>query len=519
MPSSTSGRPDPSLIDTLCRPEAFDHPADDVDLIETHISWVILAGDFVYKIKKPIVLDFLDFGTLEKRRHCCEEEIRLNRPWAPDLYIGVVPIAQQDGEIRFGGNGDVLEYAVKMHRFEQHLRLDRQLAAGRLSVADMKELGRNVADRHAAAEIPGKGDRHRLVEQAIHWFWENFDHLGAVLSEPEYSFLHGWTAQEIAEHEATLWRRYDDGFVRDCHGDLHLGNLVRLPTGITTFDCIEFNPDLRFSDVWADVGFLTMDLLEKGRPDLAAHFLNRYLECSGDYEGAALLDLYFVYRCLVRAKVAAILAKGRVSAAEAETDIAEAREYCEMARRQASKGPRLLVIMSGLSGSGKTWLSGQLMATLPAIRVRSDIERKRLFGFAETADSRSGIGTGIYAADADRATYERLFDIASLLLRADHHVILDAAFLKPEQRRVARRVGEQAGCQSVLLSVEAPEALLRARIRERAASDAEVSEANIEVLEHQLAGQAPPKADEAAIRVDTSGDVDIEALVRAIGLH
>ena len=519
MPSNISGRPDTSLIDALRRQEAFDHPVDAIDLIETHISWVLLAGDYVYKIKKPIVLDFLDFGTLEKRRHCCEEEIRLNRPWAPDLYLGVVPISKSDGDVRFSTAGEIVEYAVKMRRFDQALRLDRQLEAGFLSVEDMRELGQNIADRHAAAEVAGDDARQRLVGQAIHWFWENFDHLGPILGKDEYDFLYDWTARELAKYEETLWRRYDEGFVRDCHGDLHLGNLVRLPSGITTFDCIEFNPDLRFSDVWADVGFLTMDLLEKERPDLAAHFLNRYLECSGDYEGAQLLDLYFVYRCLVRAKVAAILAKERVSEAERDADIVGAREYCDMARRQASKGPRMLIVMSGLSGSGKTWLSGQLMAKMPAIRIRSDIERKRLFGIAETADSGSGIGTGIYDRDADRATYERLIQLAGLLLRANHHVILDAAFLEPEQRLAAIAIAREAGCKSVLLSVEAPEETLRQRIREREAASGEASEANIRVLEHQLASYEPPGPDEAAMTVDTSSDLDIDDVLGSIRLH
>ena len=507
---------DAGLVEALLRPDAFPHPADDIELMETHISWVILAGNYAYKIKKPVVLDFLDFGTLERRRHFCEEELRLNRPWAPELYLDVVPITGPADEPVMGGDGEVLEYAVKMLRFDQDLRLDRQLADGLLTVPDMKELGQAIAARHAAAERPDPADRERLVGQAVHYFRENFDHLGDILDEDEFRFLGDWTERELEKHGATLRGRFDDGFVRDCHGDLHLGNLVRLPSGITTFDCIEFNPDLRNTDVFADVGFLVMDLTENGHPELAAHFLNRYLERSGDYEGAVLLDLYFVYRCLVRAKVASIRSRERDSDTERAADIAKARDYAAMARRQATNGQPILTIMCGLSGSGKTWLSERLMAALPAIRIRSDIERKRLFGLDETADSESGIGSGIYSPSASVETYERLFTLADSLLAAGHHVILDAAFLKKRQRVSAGSVASSLDVDSVLVYAQAPVDVLRSRIEERAMLKDEASEANLAVLEHQLATAELPRSDEKALIVDTDHGLDIEALADSI---
>ena len=516
MPYSTFHRPDSSLVEALLRPEAFSHPADDIELMETHISWVVLAGQYAYKIKKPLVLDFLDFGTLDKRRHYCEEEIRLNRPWAPDIYLDVVAITGTPDAPQFDGEGDALEYAVRMRRFDQGLRLDRQLADGRLTVPDMKEVGKNIAARHAAAERPDPADRERLVGQAVHYVRENFDHLGDILDEEEFRFLGDWTERELDKHEATLLQRFDDGFVRDCHGDLHLGNLVRLPTGITTFDCIEFNPDLRTTDVFADVGFLVMDLTEKGHPELAAHFLNRYLERSGDYEGVVLLDLFFVYRCLVRAKVAAIRSRERESDAERAADTREAREYCAMARRQATRSRPALVIMCGLSGSGKTWLAERLMAAVPAIRVRSDIERKRLFGLDETAETGSGIGTGIYSPQASAETYERLFTLADGLLTAGHHVVLDAAFLQTKQGVCARSVAASLGVNAVLVYAEAPVDVLRSRIEERAGRNDEASEADLVVLEHQLAAAELPRSVDMALYVDTSREVDIEGLVQSI---
>ena len=507
---------DASLVEGLLRPGAFPHPAGDIELLQTHISWVVLAGDYAYKIKKPVVLDFLDFGTLEKRRHYCEEELRLNGPWAPELYLEVVAITGPADEPVIGGDGEPLEYAVKMLRFDQDLRLDRQLDAGLLTVADMKELGQTIAARHAAAERPDPADRERLVGQAIHYFRENFDHLAEVIADDEFRLLRDWTERELGRHTATLRQRFDDGFVRDCHGDLHLGNLVRLPSGITTFDCIEFNADLCKTDVFADVGFLVMDLTEKGHPELAAHFLNRYLEKNGDYEGAVLLDLYFVYRCLVRAKVAAIRSREHEDEDARVADIGEARDYAAMAHRQATKGAPVLVIMHGLSGSGKTWLAERLMAALPAIRVRSDIERKRLFGLDEMADSKSGIGSGIYSPDASVETYERLYTVADRLLAAGHHVILDAAFLKKKQRVSAKSLASSLGVESVLVCAETPVEVLRSRIEERARQKDEASEADLAVLEHQLGSAAPVLRNEAAIHVDTNVDIDVENVVSAI---
>jgi len=507
---------DDNLVQALLHPRAFDHAADAVELVETHISWVILAGDYAYKIKKPLVLDFLDFGSLEKRKFCCEEEVRLNRPWAPNIYLDVVPITLRRGQPRFDGSGEAIEYAVKMRRFDQALRLDNQLASGLLTVADMKELGRNIADRHAAATVPNASERDRLVEQAKHFVRENFDHLAGIINEHDFAFLHDWTLQELDKLNGAIVQRFDDGFFRDCHGDLHLGNLVRLPGGITTFDCIEFNPDLRYTDVFADVGFLTMDLVDKGRHDLAAHFLNRYLECSGDYDGVKLHDFYFVYRCLVRAKVAAIRSRERDTAAERDADVAEAHDYCNIARRQATKGPRAMVVMSGLSGSGKSWVSEQLMAKLPAIRLRSDIERKRLFGLDETEQSGSAVGAGIYTADSSLAAYARLFDLAGELLTAGHHVILDAAFLRAEDREAAKDIATAADCASVLLNVGAPADVLRERLRKRSAAKQNISEAGLDVLEHQRATADEITSDECAIDVDNSDAVDIGAIASSI---
>ena len=513
-----AARLDTSLVDALMTPAAFEHPVSSVELIETHISWLILADDFVYKIKKPITLDFLDFGDLERRRFFCEEEIRLNKPFAPDIYLDVVPIHIEDGQPRFGAGGEAIEYAVRMRRFDNDMRLDVQLERGNLSVEDMKELGRNIAGRHAGAEHVDTSERDRVVTLAKEFIWDNFAALEKFADETGLNALREWTTLELESVEELLWERFDDGYVRDCHGDLHLGNLVRLPDGITTFDCIEFSTDLRHIDVVADIAFLIMALVERGRHDLAAHFLNRYLECTGDYGSVRLLSLYFVYRCLVRAKVAAIRSQERDSEDEREADLDEMRRYCEMAGRQISERVPILLVMSGLSGSGKTRLSGRLMAAMPAIRVRSDLERKRMSGLAEDEPSDSDIDSGIYTKDASQRVYEYLCETAEVILNAGHHAILDAAFLHQSDRERAIAVAANCEAPCVLVAVDAPVEILRERVQRRAGKAADASEAGQEVLEHQLATAEAITASEKAITIscDTSGEIDIGKLVARI---
>ncbi len=506
------------LVEALLSPAAFEHPVTAAELIETHISWLILAGDFVYKIKKPVVLDFLDFGSLERRRHFCEEEVRLNQPSAPKIYLGVVPISRVDGRPRFNAAGAPIEYAVRMRRFDQDLRLDKQLENGELTVADMKELGRNIASRHAAAPVVPAEQRERVLRLTREFMEDNLAALEGYIDPPILSRLAEWTESELQRCQPMIDARFDDGFVRDCHGDLHLGNLVRLADGITTFDCIEFNADLRHIDVMCDIAFLVMDLVAKARQDLAAHFLNRYLEATGDYAGVPLLNLFFVYRCLVRAKVAAIRSEERDAPEAAATDLDEAQSYCDMAMRQSRDRPAMLIVMHGLSGSGKTWVSSELMAALPAIRVRSDVERRRLFGLDQVSPSGSDVGGGIYAPAASERVYARLFASAAAILEAGHHVILDAAFLDEASRAGARGAAGEAGAATVIVEVTAPDVVMRQRLADRSAAHNDPSEADAAVLDYQQSTAQALCAEEARIRVacENDGRMDVADLVDRI---
>ncbi len=510
--------PDRGLVDALRSPAAYPHPVRSVHVEETHISWVLLAGDYAYKIKKPLTLPFLDFGTLEKRRFYCHEELRLNQPWAPEIYLDVQPIVAGDGQPLIGGAGEPIEYALRMRRFDQALCLDRQLENGLLHRADMQELGTVIADRHAAAARLPATRRDELVATTRRFIEDNFDALENNVDPGLLTPLADWSRLEFERLDALLGRRVEEGFVRECHGDLHLGNLVRLPQGIRTFDCIEFDPALREIDVICDVAFLVMDLLARRRPGLAALFLNRYLECSGDYEDVAVLDLFIVYRALVRAKVAAIAAREHAAGPQRKKEARRVRAYCELALAQVRKGPPVLVLMHGLSAAGKTRLSTELLAALPAIRIRSDIERKRLHGLGEAEQSGSEIGGGIYASAATDAVYARLAAQAERALAHRHSVILDAAFLGQRQRQAALDVAARAGVAAVIVHVDAPEATLRDRLAARATGGRGASEADAAVLDFQLASREALSAleEQRTIRIDTTRDIDVAGLADRI---
>jgi len=498
------------LIDALLEQRAYPHPVSGPELLETHISWVILTGEFAYKIKKPVRLDFLDFSTLEQRKHFCEEELRLNRAWAPALYLEVVPICGSPAAPRVGGEGTPFEYALKMRQFPQSARLDHQLEAGLLQPRDMPPLAETVARIHEQAAVsrcPTPGDALRRASAPMP---DNFPPMEPYADPAALGRVRDWTRRQLATCEETLAERDHSGFVRECHGDLHLANLVRWNSEIVAFDCVEFSPDLRTIDVISDIAFLAMDLIGRGRRDLAYVFLNRYLERSGDYDGMSLYGLYFVYHCMIRAKVAAIRAGERAldDTAGRGVDLDEVRHYMNVALRWIDRKAPFIAAMHGYSGSGKSWLSARLAARLPAIRVRSDVERKRQFELPETARSGSAVGEGIYTQDAKRSVYDRLFEIAEHLLGAKLNVVLDASFLESEHRAGLAQLADRLQVPFLWIETRADEADIEQRLRGRGGREA--SEAGLDVLRAQLACPDPlrPAERSACVSVDTTGPVE-----------
>jgi aminoglycoside phosphotransferase family enzyme/predicted kinase len=507
------------LINSLLHETAYPHAVDNIQLLETHISWVILTGNFAYKIKKPIKLEFLDFSSLERRKFFCNDELRLNRRWAPELYLDVVPICGSFEKPVVGGDGSPIEYAVKMLQFPQAAQLDAQLDAGLLVDADMIELAEMIAAQHGTAAVAEQQDAKDAIESIRHPMLANIEHLKSHISWDELQGLSSWTRRNLKVLRETLIQRQRDGFIRECHGDLHLRNLVRLPSGIVAFDCVEFSAALRNVDVISDVSFLAMDLISRERRDLAYLFINRYLECTGDYAGMSVFGLYYVYHALIRAKVAAIRSVERVDEIDGQHDPEKMAHCCSVARRWTVSTRPVLIAMHGFSGSGKTSLSQILIRRLPAIRVRSDIERKRVYGLEETEQSGARVGKGIYDPHARTSIYQVLAAAAEEALRLGQNVIVDASFLNNEDRQHFRALAKRLKVDFVIVDTcaEPDELLRRMRLRQRDASDA--SEADASVLQYQFEHAEPLSSKELewTVTVATDTDIDVGAVVEQIG--
>jgi uncharacterized protein len=497
-----------ALVSGLRSPAAYDHPVERVERIDTHISTVLLAGDFAYKIKKPVDLGFLDFSSLEKRHHGCLEEARLNRRTAPGLYLGVVPIVATPAGPRIGSaGGSPVEFAVRMHRFDPGCTLDHVAARGQLTEGLIDRLAAVVARLHAeaAGAPPGFGTAeaaHRLTDAGIA---SMRDQVQSASDRARLDALAAWSTAEWRARAAQMDARAAAGCVRECHGDLHLANIVLLDGAPVPFDSIEFSDQLRFVDVICDVAFTFMDLMDHGVPQLAWRFMGRYLEHTGDYDGLSVLRYYATYRALVRAEVALIrLRQPQVRRQVRLREHTSFEQYLALAERLSRPGPRALVVMTGLSGSGKSTVALELAERLGGVRIRSDVERKRLFGYAP----QDRTARDVYTAEATARTYDRMAQVAHTTLAAGVPAVVDGAFLRRAERDRFRALARQLDARFTLVSCEAPADVLRARVAARLQAGGDASEADVDVLERQMGWHERPSAgeDAACIRLDTQGD-------------
>jgi aminoglycoside phosphotransferase family enzyme/predicted kinase len=479
-------------------------------IVETHISYVLLGGQYAYKVKKAVNLEFLDFTTLEKRRFYCLEELTLNRRLAPSIYLDVVPITGSPGSPGnnvapiLDGKGSPLEYAVKMRQFDQDGLLSRVLARDELTSERVDEIAAEVASFHGRAARAGTDVPHGRPEQVVSPARQNFSQMLEVVRDPDdkaiLEQLGTWTDAEADRCRPAFESRNRDGYVRECHGDLHLGNIALIEGKVTLFDCIEFNPSMRWIDVMSDVAFLVMDLRDRKRPDLAARFLNAYLELTGDYAGLAVLRFYVTYRALVRAKIAILRLAQTASDHERQDLIAEYRGYLALAGAATARPHPALLITHGVTGSGKTTRAQAVVDSMGAVRLRSDVERKRLQGLEALARTSSATGQGLYSSDLDRQTYQRLAELAQVVVAAGYTAIVDAAFLQRWQRELLRDVAVDLNVPFTIADCSAPEPVLRDRVMRRLEHGRDASEATIDVLEHQLAHADPLSSEELALR-------------------
>ncbi len=478
------------------------HPAKTVRMIETHISWVILAGRYAYKIKKALDLGFLDFTTLEARRYYCAEEIRLNRRLAPKIYLDVIPISG-NAEAPEWGALPAIEYAVRMRRFASANLMDQLLARGKITPMHIDSLATILARFHGglAAAEPGSGFGSAAVIHAA--ALQNFEQLQLLLQESADLDMVAALRQATEVAYSACAERFEErsaqGCIRECHGDLHLGNIALIGNQPVPFDGIEFNPALRWIDVMDEAAFTVMDLLHHRHPGLASRFLNAYLEATGDYGGITVLRFYIAYRAAVRAKISAIRAfQAGMPERGTEEALASCRSYLALCSSCFARHQPVLIITHGLPGSGKTTFAQDALERLQAICIRSDVERKRLSGLAPSADSRSSIGGGIYGAEVTRRTYAHLMELARQLLMAGFPVIVDAAFLKQEERKQFRELAREMAVPFAIATLQASKDTLCARITRRREEARDASEADIAVLEKLLGAQEPLLPDEIA---------------------
>lgn len=476
-----------TLITALQNPVAYNHAVPTIEVIETHISWVLLTGDYAYKIKKPIQFDFLDFSTLEKRQFYCLEELRLNQRLAPDLYLQVVPITGDETSTQINGNGQVIDYAVQMRQFPEHQLLSVLASQHALSSDIIDQLADLIAVFHTQAAIADAASDYGSIALIEHWSLENFNHIRPLLNNAhqlaQLNQLQHWCEAELATKTSVLQQRKTKGFIRECHGDLHLGNIALFNGKVTPFDGIEFNLSLYWIDVINEIAFTMMDLQARGLMPQAYRLLNHYLSKTGDYQGLSVLRYYLVYRALVRAQIS-LLCWLQHQQARYLTDY---QNYANLAESFIQVKPAVLMITHGYSGSGKSTISMQLAEQLGLIQLRADVERKRLF---------ANSNQNIYTAERTVQTYQQLATLATDMLKAGFSVIVDATFLKSQQRQLFQQLAIEQHIKFVIIDLQASITELTQRIEQRQRVGIDASEATVAVLQQQLQHAEPLNDDE-----------------------
>lgn len=499
-----------NIVSQLIKENAFNEDKSALKLVETHISLIVLGSEFAWKFKKPVDFGFLDFSTLDKRHQCCLEELRLNSRFAKDIYLEVVSIKEYKECLSFStDDGEIVEYAVKMRRFDDSKLLGQLLSTGEITLSIAEELAKAVADFHQEADNRPPQDDYATADNISHWFEENFDHIKPLLESDNHirqiKNLQQWGLQQIAKHGSLMQERRATGFVRECHGDLHLDNIVLIDGQVTLFDCIEFNPYLRWSDTVCDTAFLVMDLLYRKEHRLAFRFLNRYLEINGDYNGLAVLPYYLTYRALIRAKVA-ILRAEHCSSNDKIIALREYQNYVNLAGLISERKSPCIVITHGLSGSGKSTYAKNLADSCGAIQIRSDIERKRLSNISELSSSHSAAGDGLYNANKSEQTYAHLLNTTEQVIHSGFSAVVDATFLLKRHRKLFYSLAKAKNIRLIILELTAPEHILKSRITDRTNQGDDASEATLTVLKLQQDKLETLHNDEAdtIITVDTS---------------
>ncbi|MEO1094203.1 MAG: AAA family ATPase [Cyanobacteria bacterium J06638_28] len=493
----------PPVIQQMLEPAFYPHAVTTpVRLVQTHTSYVLLTGNYAYKVKKPVDFGFLDYSTLEKRHHFCQEELRLNQRAAAAIYLEVVAIAQTGTTFTLDPLENVVEYAVKMRQFPQSALLSQKFAEGELTEDLLKDLAVAIAQFHEIAEtndyIRGFGTVEQIRQSIDENYAQTEGFIGGPQTRQQFDETKAYTDHFLATQAALLKQRIEQDKIRACHGDLHLNNICYWQDQLWLFDCIEFNEPFRLVDVMFDIAYIIMDLTVKGRTDLAALFLSHYVEQTGDWEGLQVLPLYVSRQSYVRAKVTSFLL-GDPSIAEAEKQKAgeQAAQYYTLAWSYIQPQTGRLFIMSGLSGSGKSTVAQALSRQVGALYVRSDAVRKHLAGVpvAQRGDD------SLYTADMNRKTYDRLIQLGVLLANNGYTVILDAKFDRVATRQAAIAQAHSYTLPITIVHCTAPLETLKQRVQER---QGDIADATVAVLAQQILEPFTEAETSYLVTVDTT---------------
>ena len=495
-----------SLIEQMKQPEFYPHPVTEpIELIQTHISYVLLTGDYAYKIKKAINFGFLDFSSLDKRQHFCQEEIRMNQAIAPEIYLEVLPLTQTGDKFILDGKGEPVEYTIKMRQFPQEKLFSQMFAAGEITEKHLEELGKLVADFHAKTVtnnyIRSFGEIPKVKEAFDENYQQTEKYIGGPQTQQQFDETQEFTDNFFAQRQELFKRRRERDKIRECHGDLHLRNICLWQDKIQLFDRIEFNEPFRFVDVMYDVAFAMMDLDARGRSDFGNIFLNTYVEQTGDWEGLQILPLYLSRQAYVRAKVTSFLLDDPAIDDRSKQEATKtAANYYRLAWEYAQSKQGRLILMSGLSGSGKTTVARELAKRIGAIHIRSDAVRKHLAGI-----SLNQRGTDdLYTPQMSEKTYARLLELGIMLAKEGFPVILDAKYDRLSLRSQAIAQAQSHQLPLKILHCTAPIEVLSDRLGGRSQ---DISDATPDLLKQQQASAEDFTNSEQSylINIDTAG--------------